>query len=66
MRSAHTDGDSMVWFRGSDVIVASDGLLTETYPHINLERGGSVQGVLNALNDILDLATTEFRTEGAR
>jgi glyoxylase-like metal-dependent hydrolase (beta-lactamase superfamily II) len=64
MRNAHTDGDSIVWFRGSDVIVASDVFSTETYPHIDLEHGGSIQGVLDALNDILDLAITEFRTEG--
>ena len=61
---AHTDGDTMVWFRTSDVIVASDVFSTETYPHIDLDRGGSIQGVLDALNDILDLAISEFRTEG--
>jgi cyclase len=61
---AHTDGDSMVWFRGSDVIATGDVFSTLTYPVIDLERGGSIQGVLNALNDILDLAISEFRAEG--
>jgi glyoxylase-like metal-dependent hydrolase (beta-lactamase superfamily II) len=64
MPKAHTDGDSMVWFRGSDVIVAGDVFSTDTYPHIDVERGGSVEGVLEALNDILDLAFPEFRLEG--
>ena len=61
---AHTDGDSMVWFRGSDVIATGDVFSTTTYPVIDMERGGSIQGVLNALNDILDLAISEFRAEG--
>lgn len=61
---AHTDGDSMVWFRGSDVIATGDVFSTMTYPVIDMERGGSIQGVLNALNDILDLAISEFRAEG--
>ena len=61
---AHTDGDSMVWFRGSDVIATGDVFSTMTYPVIDVERGGTIQGVLNALNDILDLAISEFRAEG--
>ncbi len=61
---AHTDGDSMVWFRGSDVIATGDVFSTTTYPVVDLERGGSIQGVLDALNDILDLAISEFRAEG--
>ena len=64
MPNAHTDGDSMVWFRGSDVIVAGDVFSTVGYPHIDVERGGSVAGVIEALNDILDLAFPEFRLEG--
>ena len=62
--SAHTDGDSIVRFRGSDVIAAGDLFVTETYPVIDLERGGNIQGVVESLNRILDLAFPEFRTEG--
>jgi|SRR5262245_25028251 len=64
MPSAHTDGDSLVWFRGSDVISTGDLFSTETYPVIELDKGGSINGVIEALNDILDLAFPEFRTEG--
>jgi len=64
MPAAHTDGDSMVWFRGSDVISTGDVFSTETYPLIELDKGGSINGVIEALNDILDLAFPEFRTEG--
>jgi glyoxylase-like metal-dependent hydrolase (beta-lactamase superfamily II) len=61
---AHTDGDSLVWFRGSDVIATGDVYSTLTYPVIDLERGGTINGVVDALNRILDLAFAEFRTEG--
>jgi len=62
--SAHTDGDSIVWFRGSDVIAAGDIFLTTTYPVIDRERGGTINGVIDGLNRILDLSVAEFRTEG--
>jgi cyclase len=64
MPAARTDGDSIVWFRGSDVISTGDVFSLETYPIIDLDQGGSINGVLDALNDILDLAFPEFRTEG--
>jgi cyclase len=62
--SAHTDGDSIVYFRGSDVIVAGDIFRMNGYPVIDIERGGSVQGVIDGLNRILDMSIAEFRTEG--
>jgi glyoxylase-like metal-dependent hydrolase (beta-lactamase superfamily II) len=62
--SAHSDGDSLVYFRGSDVIAAGDIFLTTSYPIIDLARGGSINGVIDALNRILDLSVAEFRTEG--
>jgi cyclase len=62
--AAHTDGDSLVWFRGSDVIAAGDIFLTTTYPEIDRERGGTINGVIAGLNRILDLSIAEFRTEG--
>lgn len=62
--SAHSDGDSMVYFRGSDVIAAGDLFVTTTYPVIDIDRGGNIQGVIDGLNRILDLSIAEFRTEG--
>jgi cyclase len=62
--AAITDGDVIVWFRRSDVIAAGDVLSTVSYPKIDLQRGGSVQGVLNALNQILDIAVPEFNNQG--
>jgi len=61
---AHSDGDSIVYFRGSDVIVAGDIFRMDSYPIIDVERGGNIQGVIDGLNRILDLSIPEFRTEG--
>jgi cyclase len=63
-KAAHTDGDSIVFFRGSDVISAGDIFLTTSYPIIDLASGGSLQGIIDGLNHILDLSVAEFRTEG--
>ncbi len=62
--AAHSDGDSIVWFRGSDVIATGDVFTPDRYPMIDLERGGSIQGTIDALNRMLDMAVPEFRLEG--
>jgi cyclase len=62
--SAHSDGDSLVYFRGSDVIAAGDIYLTTSYPIIDLARGGTINGLIDSLNRILDMSVAEFRTEG--
>jgi cyclase len=62
--SGHTDGDTLVWFRGSDVIASGDLYSTTTYPIIDIRLGGTIDGVVNGLNRILRLAISEFRTEG--
>ena len=61
---AHTDGDSIVFFRKSDVVVAGDTFVTTSYPFIDRVNGGSVQGELNALNRLLDLAVPAHEQEG--
>src|SRR5215510_4376214 len=61
---ATTDGDLFVNFRGSDVIVTGDVFRQDTYPVIDIDRGVTIQGVLYALNNGLDLARPEFREEG--
>jgi glyoxylase-like metal-dependent hydrolase (beta-lactamase superfamily II) len=52
--SASTDGDSIVHFRRSDVIVAGDIFTTTQYPFIDVKNGGSLQGEIQSLNFILD------------
>ena len=54
--AAHTDSDVLVFFRRSDVVVAGDVLDTRQFPVIDIERGGSIQGEIAALNRLVDLA----------
>jgi len=62
--AANTDGDSIVFFRHSEVISAGNLLSTVSYPFIDIDGGGSVQGVIDGLNHILDLAVAEYRSQG--
>lgn len=62
--SASTDGDSLVYFRFSDVISAGDVFTPGRYPMIDVAKGGSVQGVLDGLNKIIEIAFPEFRHQG--
>jgi cyclase len=61
---AHTDGDSIVLFRGSDVISAGDIFTPGGYPFLDLERGGGVEGEIAALNHILQLTVPGKTQEG--
>jgi glyoxylase-like metal-dependent hydrolase (beta-lactamase superfamily II) len=62
--AAHTDGDSLVLFRRSDVISAGDVFSPDRYPVIDLDRGGSVEGLVAALNQLLFLAVPERLQDG--
>jgi glyoxylase-like metal-dependent hydrolase (beta-lactamase superfamily II) len=62
--AAHTDGDIFVFFRGSDVVSVGDVYLPDSYPHIDLARGGSVQGEIDALNAIIDITVPERNQMG--
>jgi cyclase len=62
--AAHTDGDSIVFFRHSEVIAAGNIFSTVSYPVIDLEKGGSVKGIIDGLNHIIDLAVAENRSQG--
>jgi glyoxylase-like metal-dependent hydrolase (beta-lactamase superfamily II) len=62
--AAHTDGDSLVHFRRSDVLVTGDVFTPGRYPVIDLPRGGSIQGLLEALNMILRITVPLKYEEG--
>ena len=62
--SAHTDGDIMVFFRKSDVVVTGDVFVTTSYPVIDSPGGGTVQGVIDALNAIIELTVPERNQMG--
>lgn len=54
--AAHSDADSVVFFRASDVIATGDIVDTTRFPVIDLQKGGSIQGEIDALNRIIGLA----------
>ena len=54
--AAHTDGDTIVFFRRGDVIATGDIIDTTRFPFIDVKRGGTVQGELDALNRLMDLS----------
>ena len=64
MPAAHTDGDSIVLFRRSDVLSVGDLFTPDRYPVIDLANGGSVQGLLDGLNKILEMAVAGKYQEG--
>ncbi len=64
MPNAHTDGDSIVHFRGTDVIALGDLMSTESYPIVDVARGGNINGIIDAMNKVLDMSMVEFRLEG--
>ncbi len=54
--AAHSDADSEIFFRISDVVMAGDVLDTTRFPVIDLAHGGSAQGEIDALNKLIELA----------
>jgi glyoxylase-like metal-dependent hydrolase (beta-lactamase superfamily II) len=63
-KNAVTDGDSIVHFRRADVIVAGNVFTTTQYPFIDVSNGGSIEGEIKALNDILSRTVYEHQGEG--
>lgn len=61
---AHSNGDSIVFFRRSDVISTGDVFSTLTYPRIDPKAGATITGAINALNRIIDLAIPRDKQEG--
>ena len=62
--AAHTDGDTVVFFRRTDVISTGDVFTTTSYPVIRPEDGGGIDGVIAALNRIIDITVPEEKQEG--
>jgi glyoxylase-like metal-dependent hydrolase (beta-lactamase superfamily II) len=61
--NAHSDGDVMVFFRKSDVLVAGDLYLNTTFPVINLQQGGTINGVVTALNRMIHITVPKEKQE---
>jgi glyoxylase-like metal-dependent hydrolase (beta-lactamase superfamily II) len=54
--AAHTDSDAFVFFRRSDVVAAGDVIDARRFPVIDVERGGSINGLIAALNRLSEIA----------
>lgn len=61
MPHGHTDGDSIIWFKDSNVIHMGDLYFAGTFPFIDLSSGGSIDGVINAVNWVLKNANRDTR-----
>ena len=59
--SAHTDGDTVVWFRGSNVVHMGDLYFSETYPFFDVNSGGSIAGLLAAVESVLEWVPEDAR-----
>jgi len=62
--NAHTNGDSIVFFRKSDVITTGDAYITSYYPFIDMSAGGTINGFINAANAIIDLIIPVYGQDG--
>lgn len=62
--NANTDGNTMVFFRRNDVISTGDIFVPDQYPIINLEQGGTVNGVIDGLNRLVELIVPRDLQEG--
>ena len=51
-------------FRGSDVVSTGDVYVNTTYPFIDRARGGHINGMIDALNNILDITVPADKQEG--
>ncbi|MFC1689782.1 MBL fold metallo-hydrolase [Pseudomonadota bacterium] len=57
----HTDGDSIVYFSGSNVLHMGDIFFNGRYPYIDLDGGGSIQGMIAAVEKGIELSDSETK-----
>ena len=50
---AHTDGDSIIWFREANVVHMGDTFFNGLYPFIDIDSGGSLRGMITAVDQAL-------------
>jgi cyclase len=61
---ANTDGNSIVFFRKSDVVSTGDLFDLTEYPIIDSKTGGSIQAILGSLNKLLDVTVPSSYAQG--
>ncbi len=60
-RNAHTDGDAVIHFKRSGVLHMGDTFFNGSYPFIDVEHGGSIDGMIAAVDRVLPLCTAKTR-----
>jgi cyclase len=53
VKHAHTDGDSLIWFTGANVVHMGDNFFNATYPYIDVDSGGNVDGMIASAQHVL-------------
>lgn len=61
MPHGHTDGDAIIWFKKSNVIHMGDLFFTGRFPFIDISSGGSINGLINAANWVLENANRDTK-----
>lgn len=61
VRSAHTDGDAIVVFQKADVVHMGDIFFNGMYPFIDISSGGSVDGIISAVDKVLLMSTDKTK-----
>lgn len=61
VHNAHTDGDAMVYFTGSNVLHTGDVFFNGKYPFIDIENGGSLKGTVEAIGKALMLINEDTK-----
>ncbi|MDY6781668.1 MAG: MBL fold metallo-hydrolase [Cyanobacteriota bacterium] len=57
--AAHTDGDSIIHFKEANVVHAGDTYFNGSYPYIDVESGGSLEGTISAVEGMLAFVDEE-------
>ena len=58
---AHTDGDAIIHFMGSDVVHMGDTFFNGMYPFIDPESGGHIDGMIAAADQVIAMTTDKTR-----
>jgi cyclase len=61
---AVTEGDAIVWFRKSDVVVSGEIFNQASFPFIDVAHGGTINGIIEGLNMLLDVMVPKHNQEG--
>jgi cyclase len=59
--NAHTDGDTVVYFANSHVIDTGDNYRTDGFPLVDQDNGGSVKGIISALDSIMETYSADTK-----